>query len=104
MTYEKADALFADLNQHNQNNGKIENTNVSLFLDGNNTYNLDLKFGAEPGGITEHLKQLINENDASSNQSLQHLKYYLKGNNIISAHNLQSNQISQITPIDSISI
>lgn len=96
LPFDKAEELFKDINKANREKGLLEKTSASLFLDSQNTYNLDLKLGSETGGITEHLNQLINESDISSDKSLQTLKEFLKENGLITEQQFQSAQTTQM--------
>lgn len=82
LPFDKADKLFQEINDDNLDEGPIEKANVSLFLDSQNTYNFDIKFGIESGGVSECFNRLVNEGDINSDKSLQHLQEYLKENGL----------------------
>lgn len=95
LTFDKAEDLFRNINDVNQDKGTIDKTSISLFLNNQNTYNLDLNLGSESGGIAKHLNQLINENDICSDKSLQHLQEYLRENGLLAEQEFQSEQAEQ---------
>lgn len=96
LPLDKAEKLFTDINDANHDQGVLQRTNISLFLDGINTYNLDIALGTEPGGITDHLKQLINDSGVKSYRSLQFLKKHMKQNKLLSYQELQIRQTEQL--------
>lgn len=96
LPLDKAEKLFTDINDANHDQGVLQRTNISLFLDGINTYNLDIALGTEPGGINDHLSQIINDSDISSNKSIQHLQEYLKENGLHTEQELQLEQVAQL--------
>lgn len=100
LPLDKAEKLFTDINDANHDQGVLQRTNVSLFLDGINTYNLDIALGSEPGGINDHLSQIINDSDISSNKSIQHLQEYLKENGLHTEQELQLEQAKQMNLFD----
>ena len=100
LPLDKAEKLFTDINDANHDQGVLQRTNISLFLDGINTYNLDIALGTEPGGINDHLSQIINDSDISSNKSIQHLQEYLKENGLHTEQELQLEQAKQMNLFD----
>ena len=100
LSFDKAEDLFRNINDVNQDKGTIDKTSISLFLNNQNTYNLDLNLGSESGGIAKHLNQLINESDIHSNKSLQRLQEYLKENNLLDEQEFQSGQSEQMNLFD----
>lgn len=100
LSFYKAEDLFRNINDVNQDKETIDKTSISLFLDNQNTYNLDLNLGSESGGIAKHLNQLINESDIHSNKSLQRLQEYLKENNLLDEQEFQSGQSEQMNLFD----
>lgn len=99
LPLDKAEKLFTDINAGHDESLR-QRTNLSLFLDGMNTYNLDVDLGAEPGGITDHLNQLINDSDISSDKSMQHLQEYLKEKGLLDEQELQLEQAKQMNLFD----
>lgn len=95
LPLDKAEKLFTNIKSGHDESLR-QRTNLSLFLDGMNTYNLDVDLGAEPGGITDHLNQIINDSDISSDKSMQHLQEYLKENGLLDEQELQSEQTAQL--------
>lgn len=93
--FDKAEELFSSINELCREEDKLERTGISLFLDAQNSYNLEINLGNEVGGITEHLKQLINEGNIS-NKSLQHLQKYLRENDIVYVQEVQSEHATQM--------
>lgn len=100
LSFDKAENLFRNINDVNQDKGTIDKTSISLFLDNQNTYNLDLNLGSESGGIAKHLNQLINESDIRFDKSLQHLQEYLKENGLLAEQEFQSEQAAQMNLFD----
>ena len=100
LSFDKAEDLFRNINDINQDKGTIDKTSISLFLDNQNTYNLDLNLGSESRGIAKHLNQLINESDIRSDKSLQHLQEYLKENGLLAEQEFQSEQAAQTNLFD----
>ncbi len=100
LSFDKAEDLFRNINDINQDKGTIDKTSISLFLDNQNTYNLDLNLGSESGGIAKHLNQLINESDIRPDKSLQRLQEYLKENNLLDEQEFQSGQSEQMNLFD----
>lgn len=100
LPLDKAEKLFTDINDANHDQGVLQRTNISLFLDGINTYNLDIALGTEPGEINDHLSQIINDSDISSNKSIQHLQEYLKENGLHTEQELQLEQAKQMNLFD----
>lgn len=95
LPFDKAEELFSSINELCREEGKLERTGISLFLDTQNSYNLEINSGNEAGGINEHLKQLITEGSIS-NKSLQHLQKYLRENGIVSFQEAQSEHATQM--------
>lgn len=102
LSFDKAEDLFRNINDINQDKGTIDKTSISLFLDNQNTYNLDLNLGSESGGIAKHLNQLINESDIRPDKSLQRLQEYLKENGLLAEQEFQSEQSAQMNLFDSL--
>lgn len=100
LPLDKAEKLFTNINDANHDQGVLQRTNISIFLDGINTYNLDIALGTEPGGINDHLSQIINDSDISSNKSIQHLQEYLKENGLLTEQELQLEQAKQMNLFD----
>lgn len=100
LPLDKAEKLFMNINDANHDQGVLQRTNVSLFLDGINTYNLDIALGTEPGGINDHISQLIDDSNISSDKSIQHLQEYLKENGLLTEQELQLEQAKQMNLFD----
>ncbi len=100
LSFDKAEDLFRNINDVNQDKGTIDKTSISLFLNNQNTYNLDLNLGSESGGIAKHLNQLINESNIRPDKSLQRLQEYLKENGLLAEQEFQSKQSAQMNLFD----
>lgn len=99
LPLDKAEKLFTDINAGHYESLR-QRTNLSLFLDDMNTYNLDVDLGAESGGINDHISQLIDDSNISSDKSIQHLQEYLKENGLLTEQELQLEQAKQMNLFD----
>lgn len=100
LPFDRAEKLFKSINDINQENGTLEKASTSLFLDSNNTYELEIKFGAETGGIIDHIKELIEEGNLNFDKAPQQLQEYLKKNGLLTEQESLTRQYTQLNLFD----
>lgn len=80
LSLSSAEKLFSEQTKINKNNGTIEETQFSFFLDNKNVFPFNISIGENNSSILEYINQQIKDlsGDISENQSFKSLTNYLQ--------------------------